>query len=612
MSTSPLEEIRRLKAELASARQTIDRVGHGLNQLERTMTPAVPPTMPPVARPAMPPGVAPAPPVGAPVAPPRPGPTIPPMPPIPPIPVAPRSPLGAWWQRESTIVRVLGVAGAIVTLVGLSLLLVLAVQQNWFTPQLRVGLGAGLSVALVAIAWWLRHHEPNRRSGAGVVALAATGHAGLYLVVLAITRLYHWVGAPVGLVLAGVVAAIGILTAVRWQSELMAILQVVCIGLLAFPLSEGPGWAGAFVVLVAVGLAPLHVHTWKRLGVANFLTAGLVQLVAVTVARPEDDLWLVTITSALLLLVGVGTAVAEVRGARASSSGVFVTVSSGLPWLALSWLHRPWVAVGLLGSAVVLGFVVFIVTPRDRAGGDGFGWATMVLPALAVMLLVVRLPGPDGLVPAWLLAAACVFFAVAGLLRAEPVAGAGFLVSLVALITLVRPLEQAFSRQLMREQPWSVLLAIGLVAACWAGVALWMVTRLERIRSALRASLVLAVVIGLLGLMMASVAGGVGIGRSIGDEDAGFTSGHAIGTIVWMLAAAVLLVRGLKRAEHADLGIKLALGLAAAAVAKLFLYDLATLDGIWRGAAFVVVGLLLLGLGIGYAKALERARTARG
>ena len=48
------------------------------------------------------------------------------------------------------------------------------------------------------------------------------------------------------------------------------------------------------------------------------------------------------------------------------------------------------------------------------------------------------------------------------------------------------------------------------------------------------------------------------------------------------------------------------LALTAAATAKLFLFDLATLDGISRVATFIVVGLVLLGMGAGYARCLAQ------
>ena len=41
-------------------------------------------------------------------------------------------------------------------------------------------------------------------------------------------------------------------------------------------------------------------------------------------------------------------------------------------------------------------------------------------------------------------------------------------------------------------------------------------------------------------------------------------------------------------------------------MAKLFLFDLGTLDGIFRVVVFIVVGLVLLGMGAGYARLLEK------
>lgn len=625
MSASPLDEIRRLKAELASAKRTIDRVGQGLNQLESDLSgrpaaqapaPAAPvhPATPPMARPPMPTHPYPTAPGHLPPSLPR-GPGQPsPRHSPPPFPPPPPSALVAWWQRESTITRVLGIAGALVTLTGLTLLLVLAVQQNWFTPTLRVTLGTVLSVALVIGAWVIHERGPTGRTNNGALALAATGHAGLYLVVLAITRLYQWVPLPAGLALAGLVAAVGIFASLRWQSQWMAIIQVVSIGLLALSLTDSPAWAGAFVVLVTVGLAPLHVRDWKLLGVVSILTATVVQLnaSASNLGRPTDDVWLVTVVSALLLATGLGVATAEAHHRQASRAGVFMAICAGLPYLVISSAHDHGTNEALLGAVIVVGFILFVVVPRDRSRSDAFGWAVMVLATVALLRLVMALPVPDGYRAPALLGAAFLVTTLAGVLRAEPVAGSAAVISAVALLATVPMIELSLSRRQLQYEPWLPLLLTGLLAALWAAVALWTVRRLARTNSATRPSLVASVAVGLLGMMMTAVALGVGVGRQIDDPTVGFVSGHAIATIFWMLAAAFLLMRGLRRTENADLGIKLALGLAGVAVAKLFLYDLSALNGIWRGAAFLVVGLLLLGLGIGYAKALERAKTRQG
>jgi uncharacterized membrane protein len=65
---------------------------------------------------------------------------------------------------------------------------------------------------------------------------------------------------------------------------------------------------------------------------------------------------------------------------------------------------------------------------------------------------------------------------------------------------------------------------------------------------------------------------------------------------------ALRLARGERRTEAITAG----LALTGAATAKLLLFDLATLDGIFRVAAFIIVGLVLLSMGAGYARSLAR------
>jgi uncharacterized membrane protein len=86
----------------------------------------------------------------------------------------------------------------------------------------------------------------------------------------------------------------------------------------------------------------------------------------------------------------------------------------------------------------------------------------------------------------------------------------------------------------------------------------------------------------------------------------GFFAGHMAATICWIAMAAALFgyAAHLTRADR-SVPIGGGLGLVAAAMAKLFLFDLGTLDGIFRVTVFIVVGLILLGMGAGYARLLE-------
>jgi uncharacterized membrane protein len=90
-----------------------------------------------------------------------------------------------------------------------------------------------------------------------------------------------------------------------------------------------------------------------------------------------------------------------------------------------------------------------------------------------------------------------------------------------------------------------------------------------------------------------------------GGESGGFFAGHMAATICWIAMAAALFVCAARQPRD-DRSLPLAGGLAlvAGSMAKLFLFDLGTLDGMFRVAVFIVVGLVLLGMGAGYARLL--------
>jgi uncharacterized membrane protein len=75
-------------------------------------------------------------------------------------------------------------------------------------------------------------------------------------------------------------------------------------------------------------------------------------------------------------------------------------------------------------------------------------------------------------------------------------------------------------------------------------------------------------------------------------------------TISWTLAALLLLARGIDRPAPRVAGLVL----IAAAVAKLVLFDLVSLDGLARVAAFVGAGLLMLAAGTRYARLVARSQ----
>ncbi|CAM5740091.1 hypothetical protein MAUB1S_01285 [Mycolicibacterium aubagnense] len=96
-------------------------------------------------------------------------------------------------------------------------------------------------------------------------------------------------------------------------------------------------------------------------------------------------------------------------------------------------------------------------------------------------------------------------------------------------------------------------------------------------------------------------------GVLIGGVNGGFFAGHMVATIGWIAVAAALFGYAARRPKaQRSLPIGGGLALVAAAMAKLFLFDLGTLGGMFRVAVFIVVGLVLLAMGTGYARLLAR------
>ena len=107
------------------------------------------------------------------------------------------------------------------------------------------------------------------------------------------------------------------------------------------------------------------------------------------------------------------------------------------------------------------------------------------------------------------------------------------------------------------------------------------------------------------------VTAAVLVGRASDRATGGFVAGHGLATLLWAVAAAYLLMHGLGRSSDASRSLQVGLALAAVAVVKLLFFDFSVLDGIVRIVAFIGAGLVLLAMGTGYAKALERARAGR-
>ncbi|MBE8520533.1 DUF2339 domain-containing protein [Amycolatopsis sp. H6(2020)] len=516
----------------------------------------------------------------------------PPYVPQPYVPV-PRQTLGEKLGKEGAGSRVLAWVGGAVTLLGVVLLLVLAVQRGWLGPLPRVLVGAGFGLALTGTGVWL-HRKPAGRTGA--FALAATGIATLYLDVVAATTLYEFLPVLAGLAAGLAVAVGGLLVAVRWESPLLAsavvIGCVVCaplivrgftpelvtfllmIQLATAPVQLRRDWSS---LTLAAGVPPLFASvissawlagggSWANTAAAGGAGVTALVLALIVLRRREND----PAALSLLATAVLPTLVAAVLLPK--TQAVPITAGAGVLLLAV-WVARRWwpgFAGQVAGLAGLLALLQATVTQFDGPARAG------VLLGEALLLVVAAVGGRNR----GALAAALGFAAIGGLL------GVVFDVTPVLLIV-------------PRAHPIAELTGALVVAALILAVSValpWAAARLAVFRGPAE-DLPIWLLAGVSALYGA--AGVVLCGALLAVPGrTGFLLGHALITVSWTIAALVLLLRGIDVVALRVTGLIL----VGAAVLKLVLFDLSALDGLARVGAFLGAGLVLLAAGTRYAR----------
>ncbi|KUH65775.1 hypothetical protein AU184_06220 [Mycolicibacterium novocastrense] len=499
-------------------------------------------------------------------------------------------------RDEGWIGKLLAVAGVAVTLIGVVFLLVLAAQAGLLRPEIRVAAGAALAGGLVGAGWWL-YRRPGGRTGA--VALTATGIAAAYMDVIALTTIYDWVSAPAGLVLAALIGGGGLTLARRWDSEQLGLLVLVPLLVLA-PIVVG----GVTLLLVAFMLAlsaaslPVQIgKDWLWLHSARIAAGTLPLLVALLGVYFADgrDPWLVG-ACGIAALLAIAAALILLPGTANKSAMAVLTAAGVLPVLSVA-LAVDRVVAALMAAALAAGLLAIVLISDRLPGVDGAVrriWT--VLSALSALTAVVV--AFDGPIAGPVLLAMALVVATAGRQHAMAKAiSIGF-----AAVGAIYYLSWAPTYTLL----WGTSTSAGVAAStliasilliAWSVTIVW---AFDRRNSAWWAAA--AVVAG-----YAVTTFAVTTGVLIGGTDSGFYAGHMAATICWIGLAAALFGYA-ARLGRADRSVPIAGGLAlvAAAMAKLFLFDLGTLDGIFRVVVFIVVGLVLLGMGAGYARLLEK------
>jgi uncharacterized membrane protein len=586
--SEPHAVISRLSADFTAISQQLQRASVDLTELDRLLAdrpaaqpqPYVPPVVPywpqPVQYSAPPP---------------------PRMPAPRPVPAAPKRPRDAGW-----IGKALAVAGVAVTLIGVVLLLVLAAQAGILRPEIRVGAGAVLAAALVAAAGWL-NTRPDGRVGA--IALTATGTAAAYMDVIAATTFYDWVSAPVGLAIAALIGGGGLTLARRWNSEHLGLLVLVPLAVLAPVVTDGITLllVGFMLALSAASLPVQIGKDWIWLHAARIGAGTFPLLVALAASHfdSRQDLWLAGACGIAAVLAIVAALILLLHTINRAAMAL-LTAAGVLPVLCVS-LAVDRVIAALMVAALAAALLA-IVLLGDRLPGVA-GIVGQVWSALAAISgLIAVTVAFDGYVAGPVLLAIAVVVAVAG--RRDDIArwaafgfavvGGGLYLSYAPPSALVRATELSTAAAV------STLVASLLLMAC-AVVIVWSWDGDGVDDEAVRVMWAGTAAVVIYAVTAFTVTAGV----LMGGPGGGFFAGHMAATICWIAMAAGLFIYAARRPRtERSLPIGGGLSLVAAAMAKLFLFDLGTLDGIFRVVVFIVVGLVLLGMGSGYARLLEK------
>lgn len=527
------------------------------------------------------------------------------------------------------ISRVLAVAGVAVTLIGVVMLLVLAAQAGIFGPVPRVAAGAVFSAALVGTGMRVYRRTGGRVGG---IALAATGFAGAYLDVVATTTIYDWLHPVPGFAVALGVAAAGVGLAVQWRSQALAVLVVAGAAVLA-PFVSTELSLLAFLIVLQLACVPVQYrHDWPYLHLVRTVPAVLATQLAVVAAAvgsadPGRSV-LVLVAAVAIAAVGLAGTIVVVRQRPGDIVAGLTCALATTPLLAAPALFdRPAATVISAVYAVVL--LTVAATPlvpkvRDIARIPGHTATVAAVAGSFALLETCWGVTTEATLPSGLFLVAGCYLVIAGRTgnRVAAALGAGYTaLGGLAFLVIAGPGTLATEWIAVRE------LSAGTAASAIAGlmvvaVALWASGRLSDPAAAqrpgasaadTRASLrwIGGSVAALYLVTAATVSLGV-----IADTTGGFVVGHSIATIVWMAGALGALLYGLRSLNaETPTAAKVALGsgllVTAAALAKLFLFDLATLDGLVRVTAFLVVGVLLLVAGTRYARAFAETAVRR-
>ena len=322
--------------------------------------------------------------------------------------------------------------------------------------------------------------------------------------------------------------------------------------------------------------------------------------------------WVVVMLAAMIMMVGTYLGSSGLKSYSIVIQGwVFLLLVAGLWWSAspqiqfwevtLTAWFWPTIALSTVASCSALILLRFHKQAWDVVA--------IALTAFAFTVLALGFihqnTAPTSLIVIWILLSGCLL-ALHGRqprLHLSRIGLAGALATIVPLAVSVTNDQwngQTTALFLTRSMWWSLL----VVAAIWSAAKFEHRLNPE-VPTSRRVSAV-AVGIGTCLLFVTSSLEVATLAEKLLSVNSGLREAVSIW---WGLFAIALLILGFKR--NVNILRYAGLGLLAIAALKAVLFDLASVSAVWRAMSFLILGLLMLGVGVGYARAMSHTRNSQ-
>lgn len=511
-------------------------------------------------------------------------------------------------------------SGGAVTLFGVVLLFVLAVNRGWIGPWERCGIGFAVSSLAFGGGLWLRQRFKPTHSA---LAAVGAGLGGAYATLLAAAALYELLPGWAALIAAAAIAAIGVITSIAWSSEIVAGLGLIGAMLVPVAVVFDGGLTVLGVSFVAVTLAATGAvavwRRWNKLLVVGVLASA--PQIGVLVADGSAGAAKLAVLAGIFGLLYLAAAIAEqLRGEAGLQSlpaglAVFAAVVAGLSAGRLFDGVNEGLAL-LVVAAVYGALAVAFFTRRGTRDLSSLLWAVGL--AVGAVSLGDLLSG-NALAIGWAAEAAVLaWLSVRTREGRFHLAAIAYLVlATVHALAIEAPLGHLF----VSNHPADGALSVAAAAVAAGIVAFYtrpheddapasgLFRHLDPVFVALREKQAevretLLWTTGVLATWAASL-GLLELVAFAGDHSfRAFDWGHVAVSVLWAAIAAALLAVAARRGSfQLSVGGNVVLG---AVLAKVFLHDLEYLNESTPGYAALAVGAIVL-LG-GYVHGRERRR----